>query len=218
MRVDGRGSVRRGGLEATLRAGVTFAEGRSPHVDARGRYAIDDVSEVAPWLSIAGVPGALERWLGRALVAGRTEKGTIEWVGRLVDFPHDGPDPGGRFRVAFDVVDGELAFLPNWPTARIPAARVEIDGRSLSARSVMPGGLDALSVRSARVRVDDLTRPVLGVELSGEGALQPLVEFANGGPLARFLRPVLGFASGTGRAGLDPRARDAAAPRERTAR
>ena len=203
MRVDGRGSVRRGGLEATLRAGITLAEGHSPHVDAQGRYAIDDVSEVAPWLPIAGVPGALERWLGQALIAGRAEAGSIEWVGRLADFPHDDPDRGGGFHLAFDVVDGELAFLPDWPTARIPAARVEIDGRSLSARSVMPGGLDALSVRSASVRVDDLTRPVLGVELSGEGALQSLVEFANGGPLARFLRPVLEFASATGRAGLD---------------
>ena len=202
-RVDGRGALRRGALEAELRAGVTVARGRSPRIDAQGRYAMEDLSELPAWLALAGLPPAADRWFRRALVGGRAENGRLEWVGRLADFPYEGPEPTGTFRSTFDLVDGELAFLPGWPHARIPAGRLEFDGLGLRASNTAAGGLDALSVRSADVRIEDLRRPVLGLQISGGGALQSLIDFANEGPLASLLRPVLGRASGSGRAGLD---------------
>ena len=199
-RLEGRLALEQATLSAEADVGLTLAVGRSPYVDVRGRHAIGDVADLPPLLALAGVRGTADRWLRRALVAGRGESGTLLWVGRLADFPH--ADGRGTLRAGIDVVDGELEFLPGWPRARLREGRIEIDGSSLVARSAA-ARLDTLEVTRAYARIDDLARPLLAFEGSGHGELGELVRFANEGPLAWLLRPVLGRASGRGRAGLD---------------
>ena len=200
LRLIGALALDHASLDADARVALTFASGRSPHVDASADYAVGDLADVPPVLALTPLPVPVTRWFEQAFAGGRAENGTFTWNGHLADFPH--ADGVGTFESGFDVVDGALAFLPDWPVAVIPRGRVELDGMALVGRAAY-GRLGELDVGSATARIDDLRRPRLAFEASGRAELESFVRFGRSGPLRNLLAPVLAETAGTGKAGMD---------------
>lgn len=199
-RADGHVGIEQASLTLNSRIGLTLDASRSPAVDLQGSYAIRDLTDVPPWLSLFGASPSLGRWFDRAFVGGQAENGTLTWFGRLADFPH--ADGRGVLTSAFDLVEGELAFLPDWPHAMIETGRVELDGVRLRAAS-REARLGEMQLSRAEARIDNLFEPALAFEASGRADLQSLVDFGRDGPLRSVLGGVLADAGGSGLATLD---------------
>lgn len=199
-RADGQLSVLYKSASLSARAGITLEATRSPRVDLQGNYTIGDLADVPDWLSILGAPAPVSRWFERAIQGGRADNGIITWFGRLADFPY--ADGSGVFRSSFDLADGRLAFLPDWPTAELHSGKVMLEGMSLVART-RDANLKTFEAGRVEARIGNLFRPMLSFEASGNDALQSLVDFSRDGPLRPILGTVLAEAGGDGRAGLD---------------
>jgi len=199
-RADGSVSVEQASIAMTSRVGLTLDASLSPTVDLQGRYSIADLADVPPWLPMLGASPSLGRWFERAFVGGQAENGEFNWFGRLADFPH--ADGGGALTSSFDLVAGELAYLPGWPHARIASGRVELDGVRLRAFT-REARLDDMQISRAEARIDNLFKPALAFEASGSAGLQALVDFGRDGPLASILGGVLVDTNGSGTATMD---------------
>ena len=58
-----------------------------------------------------------EKWLKTAIVSGYVPKGEFILRGNPADFPFTGSKPG-IFDIRFDIEQGVLAYLPEWPQAQ----------------------------------------------------------------------------------------------------
>ena len=188
------------GLESRSRLAMRLHPGQSPHVDMQTRFNLADLEQSVDYLPVGTLPPPVSRWLERFLQGGRATDGEMLLFGRLGDFPFDNGE--GVFKVGFDLQDGTLAFLPGWPTATAVAGRVEFDGTSLDGIA-RRGRLGGLQISRARARIDDLRSATLAFEGTGKGELQGMIDFANEGPLARWLRPALIDVVGSGDAEMD---------------
>lgn len=198
--VKGQVAMTDEGVEFSTRVSTEFKQGQSPHLDLQGRFKVADISRVPDLLPIRRLGPATGRWFKQALQGGRAENGRFILFGDLDDFPFNSKE--GVFSASFDVRDGKLKSLPNWPVSTGIDGRVELNGLSLTGKA-NKGRLDTMEVSQAVARIADLSRPVLTFESTGSGPLQSMVDFGNTGPLSPWLKPALSGLTGTGEVSMD---------------
>ena len=177
--------------------------GGSPFLDLRGHFGEGDVTKARGLIPTGILKPDLVAWLDRAVIDGRVPSGAVLFRGRLEDFPFR--EREGRLEVLFDVRDGTLAYLPDWPHL------TGVDGQVLFLNERMEIVLERARILDSAVtggtaQVDDLfnTR-TLEVRATAEGPLTDGLRVLRESPLAHNLgRLADAFEVGGGmRLGLD---------------
>ena len=199
-KISGQVSLVDTGLGSTARVKVTLKPDEAPHLDLQGGFELEDVALVKPFLPKKVMSTSSYLWMNRALTNGRVKNGKVLLFGKLDEFPFDNGE--GVFKVGFDAESAEVAAVPGWPSFEDVDARFDLNGLDMAV-SVVRGSMAGIGITQATVQIEDLTDPWLTVIGTTDGTLQRMLQFANNGPLKRFLKPALGDATGSGRAQMD---------------
>lgn len=197
---DANFSMQDDGIDVQTRAKATLVPGASPLVDLQTRYKAVDVVAFKQWLPRAVLPTGTQRWIDRAIQGGRADNGSLLFFGHMADFPFD--QGQGVLRSSVDISNGQLAFLPNWPTATGINGTMELDGLTVTG-TAETSRLDAFDISSTRLRIANVLSPILEIQGTGSGELQQMIEFGRTGPLSAFLEPALSDISADGMAQMD---------------
>lgn len=131
----------------------------------------------------------LVKWMDSAIRQGELTNGFLNIHGPIKGFPY--ADGSGEFKAGFDVNNGQLKFLPDWPHASLLNATVGFERNSMSintSRAVIAGN----SIPSAQVQIEDLKDPVLHVQGKASGDSQDFLTLVDSSPLQSILEPVIG--------------------------
>ncbi len=159
--------------------------GGSPFLDLRGHFGEGDVTKARGLIPTGILKPNLVDWLDRAVIAGRVPSGAVLFRGRLEDFPFR--EHEGRLEVLFDVRDGVLDYLPQWPRL------TGVDGQLLFLNERMEivaerAGILGSAVTGATAHVDDLfNTKTLELSAAAEGPLADGLRVLREGPLAKDL-------------------------------
>ncbi len=188
------------GINLSTRLKTTIEPEQSPHFDVQSRFSATDITAIKPWLPARKLSPELTSWVDSAIQQGTATDGTLLFFGHLSEFPFEEGD--GVFRASVDINDGQLAFLPLWPTLNGINGTLELNGLTVTA-DVGPASLDGFNVAQAAVSIDNLLQPTLRLKTTGDVVLQELIEFGKTGPLKSFLEPPLEDVTGTDRVEMD---------------
>lgn len=188
------------GIETSTRIKTTLASGQSPHFDIQSRFSAEDVTTLKRWLPRKKMAPSSIRWLDRAIESGQAKNGSLLFFGNLSEFPFD--DGEGVFRASVDIEQGQLSFLPTWPSVEGINSTLELSGLTLTGQAGS-SKLAGFDVSQSNFRIDSLAAPVLHVSGTARGEFQQMIDFGNTGPLEAFLEPVLNDVTGSGAAEMD---------------
>ncbi|MFK7891972.1 MAG: YhdP family protein [Granulosicoccus sp.] len=188
------------GIDSRIRIKSTIPSGESPHLEVIGRYSAQDITAFKQWLPKSRMSPRALRWIDRAILGGSVSDGTLLFFGKPSEFPFT--DGEGVFKSTLRVRDGQLSFLPNWPTARSVNATLDINQLRVTG-SADAAQLADFEISNSQFQIPDLTAPVLFLEGTSSGQLTDLIKFGKAGPLERFLKPALSNVSATGQAQVD---------------
>jgi len=188
------------GIDTSTRLKATLIPGQAPHLDVQSQYEVADLNGLKKWLPRKAMGAGLQNWFDRAIEGGSASNGNLLFFGNTDEFPFR--EGEGVFRSSVELHDGQLSFLPDWPTARDINGTVELDGLTLEGRAT-DSRLGEFDITQTHVKIADLTAAVLELEGTGQGKLQKVVDFANSGPLGNILEPVLNDVTGRGDTALD---------------
>ncbi|HHM06215.1 MAG TPA: TIGR02099 family protein [Gammaproteobacteria bacterium] len=175
--------------------------GHSPDVDFVAGFDEAHLEHASRYLPAAVMPPRLAAWLDRAVVGGRAGQGAVQLRGPLRQFPFD--QGGGRFEVRFNVRDGILEYMRDWPRLEEVEAGFLFRGRSLdvevAAAKTRHGDID-----EARLRIPDFkARPaVLIIDGTARGDASDAIDFVRETPLRKRLGKVVAHMEASGEARL----------------
>lgn len=156
------------------------APGERPWMRLQAQAQDGDASRTARYLPIRFLPPAARDWLAAAVIGGEVPEAEVFW---------DGPLSGEAFRageVAFQaggrVVNGELAYLPDWPHLTGAEAELDFRGRSMHIRG-HGGRLAGAEVQQVEVTLPDLFEPVLAVHGRVQGGGEDYLDYLRQMPL-----------------------------------
>jgi uncharacterized protein (TIGR02099 family) len=146
-------------------------DGSSPILDLESDFANFDTTRTSHYLPAGALPAPVISWLDRAIISGQVPRAAVEFVGPVAAFPfYEGE---GRFWATFDVENGVLDFVENWPEARDIHATVEFLNQGFTATGTgrvfggtvadITGGI--ADMHNAVITVDGVTRPPLAAVL-----------------------------------------------------
>ena len=192
--------------------------------DARfpGRLELDGVvteavaARVARYLPM-GIDAEARHYVEQAVQAGRLSRLNVRVKGDLNEFPFaDARTAGdGEFRLAGQVEDLRLAYVPSWPaTATEPAytspwpvlealsGELIFDRLSMEIRNAQATaqGVKLTGVHGGIKRLDE--RPVLVLEGAGRGGVADMLRFVNASPVGGWIGHALAQSTATGQADL----------------
>lgn len=188
------------GIDTSTRLKAALVPGQSPHLDVQSQYEVADLNALKSWLPRRKMGLGLQKWFDRAIEGGSASNGNLLFFGNIADFPFR--EGEGVFRGSMELSDGQLSFLPGWPTVENINGTVELNGLSLQGVASM-SRLGQFEISHTRVGISDLSASVLRLEGTAQGDVQDVVDFANTGPLRGILEPVLNDVTGTGMTELD---------------
>jgi uncharacterized protein (TIGR02099 family) len=159
------------------------------------RFAAKDATRFKPYIP-AQWGKDLDRWLSRAVQAGRVPQGELAIEGPVSDFPFH-KTRNGVFKLDIDVADGRLAFQPDWPVLTQLGARLKFRGNSLAIDS---DGANLLGARIQQVtaRFDDFHEALLVIDGKVSGELPQLYRIIEQSPLVKTLGALVRHTRATG--------------------
>ncbi|MCB1756896.1 MAG: hypothetical protein KDJ38_15340, partial [Gammaproteobacteria bacterium] len=142
----------------------------------------------------------LVAWLDEAIRAGRLSNGRLQVRGPSKGFPY--ADGQGDFTASFEIENGRLGFLSDWPEIDAIKARVEFERNSMTVEA--SDGVSAGNrLSSAHITIDDFKNPVLKMHSGIAGEAADFISYIDRSPLQRILEPVIGDSSMQGALALD---------------
>ena len=196
----------RGEFAATWRNDGT--PGSLGHLDLSGKLAQGQAARVARYLPTA-LPIEARQYVAQAVSGGTVRNVAFRVKGALADFPY-ATVRQGEFRIAGQVDDVTLAYVPAPPTADSVGA----DASPWPALARVGGELvferGSMEIRNARARyrdfdltqvrggIRDLEHPVLAIDGSGRGPLGDALRFVNSSPVGAWIGDALRTAAATG--------------------
>lgn len=115
-----------------------------------------------PWLPAGQIPPAALGWLDDALLEVGSARG---WLNYHVRLGHPFRKwHSGAFQTHAEFDDATLAFWPGWPSGSRLEGQVDFVGRALHGR-IDSGYLGPLAIRSEQVDINDLSEPVIDINL-----------------------------------------------------
>ena len=121
--------------DTTTRSNFEFTiplDGSSPRLELETSVSGFDASRMSHYLPAGVLPAPVVTWLDRAVVSGYVPRAEVEFVGPVAAFPFY--EDEGRFWATFDIEDGVLAFMEDWPVARDIRGTVEFLNEGFTAR------------------------------------------------------------------------------------
>lgn len=151
-----------------LLPGASAGKRATPRLKLRTSLQTDDVVPMKSLVPIAW-HASLRDWLDRAIRGGRVVDGELR-----LDLPFS--DIGQKrvpegFQLDLQVAGGQLAFLPDWPTADGLEATLAFRGNGLNVKSDR-GSLRGLKLEELSARIEDFSerRLVIDGRISGDAA------------------------------------------------
>lgn len=207
--------IANGDLRAEIDGSWQSGEGKRPHdsgrLDLTGH--IDEISapRVLRYLP-ASMGHEARRYVRDAIRDGTVQKIQVRLQGDLLDFPFDAPRSKGQFRVAGQVRNLTLAYVPShpaddehpafqspWPVMEQLDAELIFDRASMSIRNARTKlmGVELFNVQGA---IPDLYHhaPVLDIDGQARGALADGLRYVKSSPVAALTSHVLDNSTATG--------------------
>jgi uncharacterized protein (TIGR02099 family) len=125
---------------------------------------------------VSVMPKKAVKWLDEAALAGRVDEAHFKLQGATRDFPFR--NGGGEFKVEFEVAEGALTFLPNWPRVTGLQAGVRFENEGMWAEVRQSRLLRVDGGPSAQVSIPDFAKTVLLIQAKAQGELAAFREFA----------------------------------------
>ena len=200
-------------VAATTNGGDRRFPGR---LDLDGLLTQVVASRVARYLPL-GIDAEARQYVEHAVQAGRLSRASVRVKGDLSEFPFADARTAaeGEFRIAGQVEDVRLAYVPNWPaTATEPAyaspwpalealsGELVFDRLSMEIRNAQAStqGVKLTGVQGGIKRLDE--RPVLVIEGVGRGGVADMLRFVNASPVGGWIDNALAQSTATGQADL----------------
>ncbi|RZI61166.1 MAG: TIGR02099 family protein [Rubrivivax sp.] len=202
-------------LRAEIDGAWQSGEGKRPHdagkLDLTGRIEEIKAPRVLRYLP-ASMGHEARRYVRDAIRDGTVHKIQVRLQGDLLDFPFDAPRSKGQFRVAGQVRNLTLAYVPShpaeddrpafqspWPVMEQLDAELIFDRASMSIRNARTKlmGVDVFNVQGA---IADLYHhaPVLEIDGQARGALVDGLRYVKNSPVAGLTSHVLDNTTATG--------------------
>lgn len=152
-------------------------------LDFKTRQRVNNVADYIP----AVIKDSTERWLKRAIVQGHVPQGKMQVRGKLLDFPFK-HGKGGFYDISFDVEDGILDYLPQWPAAHDVKGHLRFRNAGMDG-TVHSATVMGLAVKGGSVRIPNMLKNArLLLELDTEGDLAQHMDFLQAAPIGKKLR------------------------------
>lgn len=160
------------------------------------RQVVNNVRDYIP----AIVDDDTEHWLKTAIVAGYVPRGEFTLRGNPADYPFK--QKNGIFDIRFDVEQGVLAYLPEWPEARDVSGTLRFYNEGMSA-TVKSAHIMDLNVTGGTVDIPNMLQYArLLLDLKTEGDLQGHMNYLRDSPLGKNLRDFMQVAEFAGNSRL----------------
>ncbi|MEE4379755.1 MAG: YhdP family protein [Candidatus Competibacteraceae bacterium] len=177
------------GLTATLHGSATLATDRvSPYWDVMLDYTLEDLSRIKVYLPRKLMKPRLVKWLDRALIGGRVDKGQLKIQGHLADFPF--ADGQGLFEARQRVHDGIADYAPGWPRIENLAAEIVFRNRTFQMQASAGTLLDA-ELEQGTARINDLGKAIVEIDGLARGPATTLLTALRDSPLAKKIGPYI---------------------------
>ena len=180
-RAEDRLSVRVAELDAVNRDGAVTGEAELEIPSEGSPLLVFDavarglqLTSAPRYLPVDKMPDTVIEWLDDALRGGQIDEARVQFRGATREFPFR--EDQGRFTAEFDIVDGELAFDPDWPNATRIDASVRFENEGLSA-DVRSARLLDVAAGPVKLEMPDLREGLLLIEGRADGRLAALREF-----------------------------------------
>lgn len=160
---------------------------QAPAIDLNMTFAtrrtVDNVRDYIP----AIIPDNTEKWLKTAIVKGYVPKGEFILRGNPADFPFTRQP--GVFDIRFDIENGVLAYLSEWPAAHEVNGELHFHNADMNA-TVHSARIMDLAVTGGTVAIPDMHGhdTHLLLDLNTQGDLQAHMNYLRDAPIGRSLR------------------------------
>lgn len=182
-----------------LNTSATFSlagmPGGSRLIDARTTILNANVAHLKDYYPTKVMKPKFLKWLQSSMVGGDVVRGRVEVKGDLTDYA---PSIGkGHFYAETDMVNATLKFKPDWPAVENMDGNLSFTTQALRGR-VYQGTIRRAQFSDARLFIPDLKNPVAELQANAIGPLADMLDFAQTGPLARFIGKAFGNSTGSG--------------------
>ncbi|RRQ21253.1 TIGR02099 family protein [Thiohalobacter thiocyanaticus] len=174
-------------------------DGASPHLNLQAEIERGDAAMTGRYLPAAIMPEKTVNWLDRAIVSGDLHAGSVEFRGRLADFPFRQGE--GRMEIRARVRDAILDYHPDWHRIEELNAELVFINQGMHIEAV-DGAILGTRLSAVTADIPDLKRSRLKVQGRVRGPLDDMLRFLQDSPLAR-RGYALGQVQGGGTAGLE---------------
>ncbi|MBI3186788.1 MAG: hypothetical protein HYZ31_02810, partial [Gammaproteobacteria bacterium] len=169
----------------------------SPHINTRSRIHVIAAKDAPIFMDlVSSYDHGQGAYTGLYLPTGIMDKHTVEWLdrslvnadvqggflfyGQLQDFPFSNNQ--GVMLAQFNVSNGQLEYLPDWPGISQLAARVRFRNSAMLIDQGT-GHILGATLGDTTVAIDDLANAQLVVKGNVAGALQEMIRFVGESPL-----------------------------------
>ncbi|SEA34014.1 TIGR02099 family protein [Thiothrix caldifontis] len=172
-----------------------------PNIDLNMTFAtrriLDNVRDYIP----AIIPDNTEEWLKTAIVNGYVPKGEFVLRGNPADFPFQ--QKPGMFDIRFDIENGVLAYLPEWPAAHEVKGELHFHNADMNA-TVYSARIMELGVTGGTVAIPNMHTHDnhLLLDLQTQGNLQAHMNYLQEAAIGRQLRDFMQVARFSGDSAL----------------
>lgn len=173
--------------------------GASPHLSLQAEIERGDAAMTGRYLPAVIMPEKTVNWLDRAIVSGDIHAGSVEFHGRLADFPFQQGE--GRMEIRARVRDAILDYHPDWHRIEELDAELAFINQGMHIEAV-DGAILGTRLSAVTADIPDLKRSRLSIHGRVRGPLDDMLRFVQDSPLAR-RGYALGQVQGGGTAGLE---------------
>jgi uncharacterized protein (TIGR02099 family) len=167
--------------------------------DIKAQLKQGDAAFAKLYYPVSKMTPQLLKWLDTSIKKGKITNGNLHIRGPVKGFPY--ADGQGVFKASFDVENGRLSFLPEWPDTKSVSAHVRFNRVSMNIEGKKATALGS-RIKSAKVSIANLKRPIIKLHAEVAGDLPSFMRYVENSPLAETLEPVIADSTGHGAATL----------------
>jgi uncharacterized protein (TIGR02099 family) len=173
------------GYDATAFVSVEKSDAESiPEIAISLAVARGDIAYASQFWAIDKMPPKVIAWLDTALVRGATGRAKAVYRGPLKRFEFPFRSAQGRFEAAFELIDAQIKFAPDWPAISIKTGDFSLINDSLIAHSAQ-GAIAKNPIESLSGGIANFAEPIAHFELVGGKHTDALLALLRESPIGR---------------------------------
>ena len=155
-------------------------DGTSPHLDLQAYILRGDVAKVSTYLPVGIMEKYLVKWLDKALVGGKIEKGTVVFNGKINDFPF--ADKKGVFSASVEISDLIFNYRDNWPIIKNAKINANFTGQGLDIH-LLTGNAENNQIYDSRAIITSFIETELQLDLAVTGKTENTIKYLANSPI-----------------------------------